>query len=222
MKATACMMYEIMAPKTAMFSRLPPMTAAPFSAPQVEPESEHDRQCQCRTGHHGQVGCLAPAMGDGKHCREIPRTTERVNLPALGKNDGVKTGDETKHGYRRQCLGDAFAIDGLEAVQQGFPGGGQLVEPTPATDGLSQRIMNAETISVKMPARIPRGMSRAGSMDSSAANGKLLDRKEQPDSEGQAGQNTYETLGQKGPMALDQDCAVGAHVHGPEGEVDGG
>ncbi len=39
------------------------------------------------------------------------------------------------------------------------------------TDGLSHTIIAADTISVNMPMRIPGGMSRFGSIDSSAASG---------------------------------------------------
>jgi hypothetical protein len=161
-------------------------------------------------------------MGDGEHGREIPRAAERIDLATLGKDDGVKTGNKAQHGNGRQSLGNAFAINGLEAIQQRFPGGGQFVgadaghgwvQPKDHEGGNDQREDARQNAAWHVTRRVDGLL---------CGQRQLLDRQEQPDSKGQAGQNTHETLGQKGTLPFRQGHAFRAHIHGPSGEVDGG
>src|ERR1051326_6593772 len=69
-----------------------------------------------------------------------------------------------------------------------------------ATDELSHRIRPAETNSVAKPAMMPRGMSRLGSFDSSAASGNCS-MAEQPDGEGQGPERSLQSERQPGAIA---------------------
>ncbi len=88
----------------------------------------------------------------------------------------------------------------LKPSSSGSPEVASLWAPMPATEGFSHRIMKAETMSVKMPARMPRGMSRLGSTDSSAASGSCSMARNSHTAKGRQASTPMKPLGRKGPL----------------------
>ncbi len=93
--------------------------AAAFLA-QAEPEQQHHRQPYHAAHDHRHVRGLALTVGNRQELREIAGSAKRIDLPTLGEDNRVETGDQAQHCDQRQTAGEVLAEDGLEAVQQRF------------------------------------------------------------------------------------------------------
>ena len=84
---------------------------------------EVDGQGHCETqgrpGQQGPLRCFARAVRHRKKRGEIACPRERINLPAIRKNDGVKAGDQAGAGEQRQYARlHTLPEDGLEAEKE--------------------------------------------------------------------------------------------------------
>ena len=106
------------------------------------------------------MGRLVARMGDRQEAREIAGAAQRIDLPALGEQDGMERRQEPDTGDQRQHLCEVQP-GGAEAVEQRLARGAEPEAPG-ATEGLSHTIEAAETKRVSRPTMMPRGMSRLG------------------------------------------------------------
>ena len=145
------------------------------------------------------MGCLVARMGDRQEAREIAGARQRIDLPPLGIQDGVEGGHQSDAGdQRQQSSPGPSPKTARKPSSSGSPETPSLKAPG-ATDGLSHRIRPAETSRVTRPAMMPRGMSRLGSRDSSAASGSCSMARNSQTAKGRAAKAPFRPNGSSGP-----------------------
>ena len=178
MNDSPCIAYEIIAPNTAMLSSVPPMIARAL------------RRIACTTNHRIiMVAKPSTVPAIQRHVRHLLRVgqrherqvvagaRQRIDLPAIGIDDGVEARDEPDDREERQRLGGAAAVQHAEAIEQRLTRSrsenAPCILPSSSEPTLEFRkvMSSADTISVNMPRIRPLGMSFFGSADSSAASG---------------------------------------------------
>ncbi|MNZ93927.1 hypothetical protein D3C78_1130200 [compost metagenome] len=65
-------------------------------------------------------------MGDRQNCREITRTRQRIDLPALRIKDRMEAGDQAGQGNETQYHHAAIAVDRLETIKQRLERGAEM------------------------------------------------------------------------------------------------